>query len=83
MKTVPTRGKPQKYPWQRWIPSDLLEGRTRTRTLTLQRGRDFSCKPHGMAQMIRNRVSRLGYPLQLSVQVGDKSVTVTFERRSP
>jgi len=81
MKTAPTRGKPQKYPWQRWIPSSLIEGSTRTRTLTLQRGRDFSCQPHGMAQMIRNRISRLGYPIHLSVEVRESGLTITMERK--
>lgn len=79
---VKPRGQPQKYPWQRWIPTALVEGSQRSKTLTLVRGKDFKCQPHGLAQMIRNRVSRRGYPLDVSIQVGEKSLVVTFERKS-
>lgn len=83
MKTfVRPRGQPQKYPWQRWIPAALIDGPQRTKTLTLVRGKDFACQPHGMAQMIRNRISRRGYPLNVSVDVREKSLTVVLERKS-
>ena len=82
MKTLTKpRGQPQKYPWQRWIPTGLISGSQQSKTLTLLRGKDFKCQPHGMAQMIRNRISRRGYPLTATYKVTEKVVTVTFERK--
>jgi len=76
------RGQPQKYPWQQWIPSDLLDGSVLSKTLTLKKGKDFECQPHGMVQMFRNRISRRKLPLTASGHVSEKSVTITLERKS-
>lgn len=82
MRTITKpRGQPQKYPWQRWIPPALIDGSQHTKTITLVRGKDFRCQPHGMAQMIRNRISRRGYPLTLNIDISEKSLVVTFERK--
>ena len=80
-KTRP-RGQPPKYPWAKWIPSALTDGPLRTKTITLQRGRDFECQPHGMAQMIRNRISRRGYSLVATIDISERSLVVTLERKS-
>lgn len=78
-RTAP-RGQPQKYPWQRWISPSLIDGTVKSKKLTLTRGKDFHCQAHGLAQMIRNRISRRGWPLAVSIQISDPKVVVTLTR---
>lgn len=66
-KTKAKVGRPTKYPWSRWF--------TRKTTVTIQKGVDFDCEVHSMAIMVRQKASRLGLTLAMSVK-GD---TIKFK----
>ncbi len=61
----------QRYPWDTWFQQD---------TFTLVKKKDFTAAIHGMAQMIRNSASSRG--IKVSLNITDKSITVTVTHRS-
>lgn len=60
-------GRPTKYPWSRWF--------ARKTTVTIQKGVDFECEVHSMTIMVRQKASRMGLTLAMSVS-GD---TIKFK----
>jgi hypothetical protein len=55
-----------RYPWDKWLG--------KKQAYTLQRGRDFNCKVHGMAAQLRNAASKRGMSVSIAIE-GD-SLTV-------
>lgn len=49
-----------RYPWNDWFQRSKF---------SLQKGEDYSCKPHGMAQMARNQAHARG--IKIAVSIGD------------
>lgn len=59
-----------RHPWTKWFESDEF---------LLTRGKNFTCKVHGMAQMVRDYAQKHGYRVQLKVL--DNAVRVTVLER--
>lgn len=57
-----------RYPWDTWF------GR---RTVTITRGKDFTCMPHSM--MIQVRANAIKRKLDVSVNMHDDSLTITVK----
>jgi len=49
------------YDWDRWFSKDRF---------LLTRGQDFTCLPHGMAQMIRNAAYARDRKVSISINEG-------------
>ena len=58
----------RRYPWEAWFSKPGF---------TLDRGRDYACMPHGMAQMVRNNAAARGLHVHLTIaESGRIEVTV-------
>lgn len=44
------RGRPVRYPWDKWLESK--------KRVWLKQGRDYDCQSHSMAQQIRNAAGK-------------------------
>lgn len=60
----------RRYPWDDWFAQSQF---------VLRHGNDYSCMPHGMAQMVRNVASRLGVKVRLRLS-GEGRIDVTVLR---
>jgi len=60
-----------RYPWNEWF---------KRFPLALRRGEDFTCQPHGMAQMARNQASARG--LAVKVTVGEDGLIKVTRKES-
>lgn len=62
------RGRPAKYPWEKWLVK-VARG-----TLTLTQGRDYECYPHAMMQQFRAAAHARGVSVRISL--GTDRITV-------
>ena len=58
---------PAMYPWEKWFE------RATKRRVSLNRGREFECLPHSMAQQLRNAAYRHRY--KVSVDIHEDSIS--------
>ncbi len=49
----------RRYPWTDWFSRPKF---------SLERGRDYSCMPHGMAQMVRNNAAARKVHVEVHIQ---------------
>jgi|TARA_R110002110_G_scaffold145775_3_gene335326 hypothetical protein len=56
------------YPWDRWF--------ARKTKLTLHRGKDFECQPHGMAQQFRKQAAKRDVTIE--IHIDDEKMVVSL-----
>lgn len=71
MKTSPVKVKKKRharFPWAEWFEK---------KRFTLTSGRDFTCKIHGMYQMVKNNAARYGKLVDIVIKNDEIRVKIT------